>query len=59
MGQLTFEIKDLTKHSKKVVSLTGSWHLKRTIGDIGGHYLLIWRKIKGQWKIVVDHTSSE
>lgn len=59
MGQLTFEIKDLTKHSKKVVSLTGSWQLKRTIGDIGGHYLLIWRKINGQWKIVVDHTSAE
>lgn len=59
MGKLTFEVKDLTKHSRKVVSLTGSWHLKRSIGDIGGHYLLIWRKIKGQWKIVVDHTSAE
>lgn len=59
MGQLTFEVKDLTKHSKKVASLTGSWHLKRSIGDIGGHFLLIWRKINGQWKIVVDHTSAE
>lgn len=59
MGQLTFAVKDLTKHSKKVISLTGSWYLKRTVGDIGGHFLLIWRKINGQWKIVVDHTSTK
>ncbi len=59
MGQLTFEVKDLSKHSKKVISLTGSWYLKRSIGDIGGHFLLIWRKINGQWKIVVDHTSTQ
>lgn len=58
MGNLTFDIKDMTKHSKKVVSLTGSWDLEREMGDIGGHFLLIWRKIKGQWRIVVDHTSA-
>lgn len=57
MGQLTFEIKDLTQHSKKVVSLTGSWELKREKDQPGGHFLLIWRKIKGEWKIVADHTS--
>ena len=27
MGQLTFQIKDLTRHSRKVMSLTGSWEL--------------------------------
>ncbi len=58
MGTLTFNIKDMTKHSRKVMSLTGSWDLKREMGDIGGHFLLIWRKIKGDWRIVVDHTSA-
>lgn len=58
MGSLTFDIKDMTKHSRKVVSLTGSWDLARDSGDIGGHFLLIWRKIKGKWLIVVDHTSA-
>ncbi len=58
MGTLTFDIKDMTKHSRKVVSLTGSWDLARASGDIGGHFLLIWRKIKGKWMIVVDHTSA-
>ena len=59
MGQLTFQIKDMTRHSRKVVSLTGSWELEREKGRPGGHFLLIWRKIKGNWKIVVDHTSSK
>lgn len=59
MGELTFEIKDLTQHSRKVVSLTGSWELEREKDRPGGHFLLIWRKIKGQWKIVADHTSSK
>lgn len=59
MGELSFDIKDMTKHSRKVISLTGSWDLKREIGDIGGHFLLIWRKIKGNWRIVVDHTSAK
>ncbi len=58
MGNLTFDIKDMSRHSRRVISLTGSWDLKREIGDIGGHFLLIWRKIKGDWVIVVDHTSA-
>jgi ketosteroid isomerase-like protein len=59
MGKLTFEIKDMTRHSKTVVSLTGSWELQRENDRPGGHFLLIWRKIKGEWKIVVDHTSTK
>ena len=59
MGQLTFEIKDMSMHSPRVVSLTGSWELERAQDRPGGHFLLIWRKIKGEWKIVIDHTSSK
>jgi len=57
MGKLNFVIKDMTQHSKTVVSLTGSWELERENDKPGGHFLLIWRKIDGKWKIVVDHTS--
>jgi len=57
MGILSFQIKDITQHSEEVVSLTGSWDLERINDCPGGHFLLIWRKIKGEWKIVVDHTS--
>ncbi len=58
MGQLSFEIKDISKHSRKVISLTGSWSLERESDRPSGHFLLIWRKIKGKWLIVADHTSA-
>jgi ketosteroid isomerase-like protein len=59
MGKLSFQIKDMTQHSEEVVSLTGSWVLERANDRPGGHFLLIWRKIQGKWKIVVDHTSQK
>ena len=59
MGKLTFQIKDMTRHSEKVVSLKGSWLLTRENDQPGGHFLLIWRKIEGEWKIVMDHTSQK
>ncbi len=57
MGFLTFDILDVQRLSRKAIMLTGKFHLKRTIGDLEGHFLLVWRKIKGQWVIVADHTS--
>ena len=59
MGKLSFQIKDMTRQSEGVVSLTGSWQLTRVNDQPGGHFLLIWRKIDGVWKIVVDHTSQK
>lgn len=57
MGTLTFEILHLTSLGKKSALMIGKWHLKREDGDIGGHFSLTWRKVAGQWVIVVDHTS--
>jgi ketosteroid isomerase-like protein len=57
MGKLSFQIKDMTRHGEEVISLTGSWVLERKHDRPGGHFLLIWRKIEKEWKIVVDHTS--
>lgn len=59
MGQLTFEVIDIKKLSRKSASLTGKWMLKRDAdkGDVGGHFLLLWRKIKGEWVIVADCTN--
>lgn len=59
MGKLNFQIKDMSRHSEEVISLTGSWELVREHDRPGGHFLLIWRKIDGHWKIVVDHTSQK
>ncbi|MEL6676839.1 MAG: nuclear transport factor 2 family protein [Bacteroidota bacterium] len=57
MGQLTFEQLKIVKLGPKSAYVLGKWHLKREMGDAGGYYSLIWRKIKGKWVIVSDHTS--
>lgn len=59
MGQLTFDIINMDKRSKKVISVVGKWHLKRKadLGDLEGHFLLILKKMKGNWVIVADHSS--
>ncbi len=56
MGKLSFDIIKIDKRSKKVITLVGKFHLKREIGDLDGIFLLVWKKIKGKWKIVVDQT---
>ncbi len=57
MGQLSFDILKLKDLAPDVVQLIGKWHLKREMGDIGGYFTLLWRKIEGKWVIVADHTS--
>jgi ketosteroid isomerase-like protein len=57
MGQLNFTIVKLEVLDPKNAFILGGWHLKRTIGDIGGYFTLWFKKIDGQWKIVCDHTS--
>ena len=59
MGKLSFDIKRIRKVNKNVAYLIGEYHLKRSIEDSHGHFTLIWKKIKGKWYIVSDHTSSK
>ena len=57
MGKLSFTLIDVRRLSPDYYHVTGKWHLKRSIGDVGGHYTLLFRKIRGQWVIVADHSS--
>jgi uncharacterized protein (TIGR02246 family) len=57
MGQLTFTLIQVKRLSKKYYHVTGKWFLKRSIGDVGGHYTLLLEKIKGRWVIIADHSS--
>ena len=57
MGKLFFNILVIKKLSPQYFYVVGKWHLKRTIGDLSGHYDLVFRKIKGQWFIIADHSS--
>lgn len=57
MGKLHFDLISIRHLSGKYYHVVGKWHLKRTIGDLGGHYNLLLRKIKGEWVIIADHSS--
>jgi len=57
MGKLDFNIMEVKRLSVLYFFVVGKWHLKRTAGDMGGHFTLLFKKVKGKWVIVVDHTS--
>lgn len=58
MGQLAFSVKSIEKLSRKVIMLVGTWDLDRESGAIGGYFTLMWKKIKGKWVVIADHTSA-
>ena len=57
MGQLKFSIISVETLSRKSAFVIGKWHLARKAGDLSGHYTLLWKKMKGKWVIVADHSS--
>jgi ketosteroid isomerase-like protein len=57
MGKLSFDILQVKKLSTEYYYVVGKWMLKRTIGDLSGHYDLLLRRIKGRWYIIADHSS--
>ncbi len=57
MGKLDFNILQVKKLSPLYFSVVGKWFLTRSIGNVGGHFTLLFKKIKGIWLIVSDHSS--
>lgn len=57
MGKLQFDIQSVQILSNDYAFVLGKWFLKRTIGDIGGYYTLLFKKVNGKWVIALDHTS--
>ncbi|MBO0932220.1 YybH family protein [Fibrella aquatilis] len=58
MGTLAFTILKTEFPGPNVAYVIGKWHLTRPqVGDVGGHFTLLWRKIAGQWVIISDHSS--
>jgi ketosteroid isomerase-like protein len=57
MGKLSFDIILVKKLSTEYYQVVGKWHLKRTIGDVSGHYTLLLKKINEEWVIIADHSS--
>jgi len=57
MGKLTFTILKVKRLSNKNYWVVGRWFLKRSIGDVGGHFDLLFEKVNGEWVIIADHSS--
>ena len=57
MGKLKFDILEVKKLSVIYFFVVGKWHLTRSIGDVGGHFTLLFKKVKNKWVIVADHSS--
>jgi hypothetical protein len=57
MGKLDFNILHVKKLSGLYYSVVGKWFLTRSIGNVGGHFTLLFKKINNKWLIVSDHSS--
>lgn len=57
MGKLSFNIITVKRLSRKYYHVVGKWHLKRSIGDLSGHYTLLFEKVNGNWVVIADHSS--
>lgn len=57
MGKLHTEIQELYPLSDDYWYAIGTWQLQRNIGNLQGHFTLLFRQIEGEWVIVSDHSS--
>jgi ketosteroid isomerase-like protein len=57
MGKLNFTVLQVKKIDVNNYFVVGKWYLTRSIGNVGGHFTLLWKKIKNKWLIVADHSS--
>ena len=57
MGKLQFELLEVKRLSTAYFFVVGKWQLTRSIGDIGGIFTLLLRKVANRWLIIADHSS--
>ncbi len=57
MGKLQFDILAIEELEENHASVTGRWTLTETEKASTGHFLLIFRKMGDQWRIITDCTS--
>ncbi len=56
MGTLHFDVLQV-EIIKDTAFVLGKWQLSRVQDTLKGFYTLYWKKIDGQWKIIIDHSS--
>ena len=53
-GTLNFTVEDISKIEDGNYWVMGQYYLKRSVGDANGVFIIIFKKIDGEWKIVAD-----
>ncbi len=53
-GTLNFVINDISKIEGDNYWVMGEYHLKREAGNANGVFIIIFKKINGEWKIIAD-----
>ena len=59
MGELEFSGLEIRLLGADAAVVLGHWHLKRSIGDAGGVFTLVFERFPEGWRIVHDHTSAQ
>jgi len=53
-GTLNFIINDISRIDQSSYFVMGEYHLKREIGNANGVFMIIFKRINGEWKIIAD-----
>ncbi len=53
-GELVFKIKSISKIEDTSYYVMGAFFLYREVGDANGIFMIVLKKIDGQWKIIAD-----
>lgn len=53
-GILSYKINDISKISDGAYYVLGEYHIKRDLGNADGIFMLVFKKINGEWKIIAD-----
>lgn len=53
-GTLKFTVDAITKIEENSYHIMGQYHLVRNVGNANGVFLIIFKKIDGEWRIVAD-----
>jgi len=53
-GTLRFKINDISQINSASYFVMGKYHLVRNIGNADGVFMIIFKKINGEWKIIAD-----
>lgn len=56
-GKLSFKINDISKINEGAYYVLGEYHIKREVGNADGIFMIIFKKINGDWKIIADTSS--